>query len=289
MFSSGWRYLLGILCLAMLMSSGHAQEGKKQPELPANEQEAAPANLPVPLPIVVIESEEATLARLSAEEEARDREQRDILAQEGMDAATRRMAKYGFWQTWLIALGTAALLYTLWLTRQANRAAQNAVDVTSKIGYGQLRPYVGLLGIDRKRNQNGSQLQPIWKNFGQTPAVNVQCMLGWDILDFVPDENFGYADRLPIPTKIQLPPGKQVELFGPELLNATEIQLGKTSGKLYLWGWIEYSDSMTPEVRHRTEFCNAFTIDEVRQNWKLIEVGPHNGADSECLKKPHTK
>ena len=104
----------------------------------------------------------------------------------------------------------------------------------------------------------------------------------------MPDVDFVYSDRFETPTRLQLPPGHKIPTFGPTLSNAVEIELGANSGKFYLWGWLEYSDSMAPNVRHRTEFCHAYTIDQMRQNWKIIEVGPHNGADTECLKKPHT-
>lgn len=61
----------------------------------------------------------------------------DLLAQE-------RVAYWTFWISILTAVGLAALLWTLWLTREANRAARDAVDVTRTIGELQLRAHLSV-------------------------------------------------------------------------------------------------------------------------------------------------
>lgn len=171
MFSGGWRYVIGAFCLAALVSSGQAQEDQKQPERPSEKQEASANDLSTALPVVVIESEEAAVARQRAEEEARDREQRDVLAQEGMNAATERMAKYALWQTLLIAVGTGALIYTLFLTRQANKAAHKAVDATIVAGEQQSRAFMYVSGGKVAIYEGGVFAQVTVSNAGYSSAI----------------------------------------------------------------------------------------------------------------------
>ena len=84
----------------------------------------------MPLPIEIVESQAAAEARERHEAEARQRDIADLAAQQGMNAATQamnaatqRMAEYAFWSTFLVAVGTAAVVWSLILMRQANGAA----------------------------------------------------------------------------------------------------------------------------------------------------------------------
>lgn len=209
--------------------------------------------------------------------------------------AQRNMAHWAFWMVWVslagVGVGAVGIIYlamTYNEARSATNAANETVRITRDIGYGQLRPYVGLRGIECVASIGGFQLQPHWKNFGQTPAVNAKCMIGWGELSAPPDENFAYPDRKKVPTRLELPPGHHIPIEGPNIPNSDLDRLTRTKGKFYIWGWVEYSDGMDPKVRHRTEFCQAFTVQGPRENWKILGVGPHNGSDAECLKKPHT-
>lgn len=141
MLSCGWRHFAGVVFLAIIAFSGQAQGNPEQSGQPTKE-EAGPDKLPLPLPVTIVEPDEVTSSRDSAQAEAEERAKRDLLAQEGMDAAAQKMTKYALWQTWLIAIGTAALIYTLWLTRQANGSALKAVEITRTLGLAEQRPYV---------------------------------------------------------------------------------------------------------------------------------------------------
>ncbi|WP_273240455.1 hypothetical protein [Hyphomonas atlantica corrig.] len=103
-------------------------------------------SVPNPLPVTIVESEEQALDRKSILERTELLEQDNLVAQQGVNAATQRMADYALWQTMLVFIGTVALLFTLYLTRQANKAAQNAVRVTERIGRAQLKANIEVTG-----------------------------------------------------------------------------------------------------------------------------------------------
>jgi hypothetical protein len=124
---------------------GQAQEQAQgaRGETPAQQQPATPARSPIP--VEIIGRQEAAEAREHSEAEAEQREIEDLIAQQGMNAATeamnqatQRMAKYAFWSTVFVGVGTVLLILTLSLTRQANKAARGAVSVTREIGKKQL-------------------------------------------------------------------------------------------------------------------------------------------------------
>ena len=149
MLRGSWRLYVAIGAVFGGCLLGQAQEDAEQPQGASNEQEQETDDSPVPLPVVIVESQESAVSRQRAEQEAKHREERDLLAQEGMDLAARRMANLALWQTVLIAIGTGALIWTLVLTRSANRAAQSAAEAaweaastTEEIGLAQSQPYL---------------------------------------------------------------------------------------------------------------------------------------------------
>ncbi|MGD2133379.1 MAG: hypothetical protein PVI23_11340 [Maricaulaceae bacterium] len=168
-----WLRILAVAGLILLAPSGQAQEQTDEPDRPADEQQEGAR--PFAIPVEIIEEPEAAETRERREQEAADREQADLLAQQGMDAATKRMAKYAFWQTMLIGIGTAALLYTLFLTRQANRAAWDAVRVAEEVGKRQTRAYVGGHSAALESAPGGGLYCHFdICNFGQSPAEAVE-------------------------------------------------------------------------------------------------------------------
>lgn len=211
--------------------------------------------------------------------------QADLLAQ-------RWMAWSGVAALIVTTMGVALVAITVWQTRgvleeakKATSAANDTVKITREIAYGQLRPYVGMQGIKCVSDQGGFQLQPVWKNFGQTPATNVRCMLGWAELSDEPGADYQYQCRGSQPTRFQLPPSHQVPVYGPYVPNSQIDHLISTQRKLFIWGWLEYGDTMDRLAQHRTEFCQALAVYGPRDNWKIVSVGPHNGSDGECLIK----
>lgn len=97
----------------------------------------------------------------------------DVLAQQGMDISSRRMANISFWQTVLVGVGTAALIWTLFLTRQATKAAHDAVTVTRDIGQKQVRAYCHISSVTLKFPAEALNLAVVLTNAGQSPANDV--------------------------------------------------------------------------------------------------------------------
>ncbi|PHP28028.1 hypothetical protein [Limimaricola cinnabarinus] len=175
------RWIIAIV-FGLVASLGQAQEQANDPSDTAPEEQNPAQVLPIPLPVDIIDDEAATETRQRSEQEAREREIADLAAQQGMNAATQSieratldMRDYAFYSTVAVWIGTALLLYTLWLTRQANRAAQAAVNVTREIGEAQSRAY---LSATHARAvflppDGGYGLELTIRNTGQSPARGV--------------------------------------------------------------------------------------------------------------------
>ncbi len=145
----GYWYVILALGLNVACGLGQAQEQTDGGESAAPTQEQPPPSLPLPFPVEIVEDYESAEARKRREAEAVQREKDDLVAQQGMNSATQAMndatqktAFYSLLSTLLVAIGTALLIWTLFLTRQANKAARDAVVITQKVGERQVRAYV---------------------------------------------------------------------------------------------------------------------------------------------------
>lgn len=140
------------------------------------------------IPVRIVEDPIAAESRERRESEAAQREKDDLVAQQGMNAATQAMNeatqsmnRAAWWSFGAIAIGTMLLIWTLFLTRQANRAAQAAVDATREIGEAQVRAYVSFEFDDLRCDDAGVGrdgdprvkivLRGRLVNSGQSPAI----------------------------------------------------------------------------------------------------------------------
>lgn len=190
-----WQFVAALGLALALASSGQAQEEAPggQGEPPAQEQPAP--TLPIPLPVDIVEDEADAEARERSEREARQREIDALIAQQGMNDATRamndatqRMAKYALYSTLLVGVGTVLLIGTLWLTRQANRAAQTGVTVTEAAYKMDQRPWLAIgnptVAATRVGPLHlGSNVEALWlhydltvTNTGKTPAQDARLL-----------------------------------------------------------------------------------------------------------------
>ncbi len=132
----GYWYVILALGLNVACGLGQAQEQTDGGESAAPTQEQPPPSLPLPFPVEIVEDYESAEARKRREAEAVQREKDDLVAQQGMNSATQAMndatQKTAFY----------SLIWTLFLTRQANKAARDAVVITQKVGERQVRAYV---------------------------------------------------------------------------------------------------------------------------------------------------
>lgn len=175
MFRKHWIAVVALGLTALLSEVGHAQSdeasGAEQQSAETEPEGNAP---PLSVRVEILESETEAIARRASEQSTEQRELRELAAQEGVNEATARMANYAFWQTILIGIGTALLLYTLHLTRQANGAARQAVMVTQRIGEAQTRAYVGISDLEIRFDEDKDiNIRPTFENFGQSPALNL--------------------------------------------------------------------------------------------------------------------
>jgi hypothetical protein len=184
MLKRAWVFVFAI-GLAFSATLLHAQE-EAQGGSSGTGQEHEPAQiLPIPLPVQIIEDDKSTEARERREAESRQREIDDLEAQQGMNLATQAMneatqsMKKAAWvSTALVGLGTFLLIWTLRLTRQANKAAQEAVEVTRRVGEAQTVAYPSIDALDFELGERlADPYRPIInlriKNAGNTPAFDV--------------------------------------------------------------------------------------------------------------------
>lgn len=165
MFSSHWRHITFALCLALLACFGYSQEQPQGAQEVTELEVSAPEQLSSPPSVVSVQPEASTVLPASGEEEGWQHNERDLLAQERMAKAAEWM-NYASWvSAFLVLVGTGALIWTLFETRQVTR-------VTRDIGEKQVRSY---LSIEKSRfaiTKEGN----VWaflvvKNYGQSPAL----------------------------------------------------------------------------------------------------------------------
>ncbi|MFZ1813799.1 MAG: hypothetical protein WBO55_03020 [Rhizobiaceae bacterium] len=172
-----------IVSFCILSNLGQAQEQTDNPNGQASQQQATPQVFPIPLPIEIIESQSASDTNERRAKESEQREIDDLAAQQGMNSATQAMNEatqdmrdYTFYSTLLVAAGTVLLIYTLLLTRQANKAAQETVAITRRIGEAQTRAYVWAdqpeFIFGKESGDDPLKVRFVWRNSGSSPAKN---------------------------------------------------------------------------------------------------------------------
>ena len=195
----------------------------------------------------------------------------DLKAQEGMAFWAKTM----FWATVaavvITFIGILLIKRTLEETKRAaiategmldeaketTKAAQAAVEVTSKTAERQLRPYihVSIAHIKNIEDPDKREVVFIIKNYGQTPAFHMICKVGvgvkeWPLMtgikDFPEDMPYGVAP---------MPPSRSSEMFVPvpDLSKWEEKELQAGRAAIYCYGEVTYDDGFSP-VRRYTNF-----------------------------------
>ncbi|MBX9847820.1 MAG: hypothetical protein K2X64_00895 [Rhodocyclaceae bacterium] len=270
------RHWVFAIALGLMFSAslGEAQEQapEAQEQTATQQEEAQP--LPIPFPVEIVEDQAATDARQRSEEEARQREIEDLIAQQGMnaatqsiDAATQDMRDYALYSTLLVALGTVMLGITLWLTRQANAAAMKSVEVTERMGRLQTQSYVSFAGTGMHFiHQDGEtvaiQVRPQFKNTGQIPGVIVSAFCH---IQFLPDlhKRLEYRfQRTPLnKTQLNISTGETRRIDSPPIPISAVLQASQEIKDLVVIGRVEYTDLFGGQPRHE-DFCVAVRFHE---------------------------
>ncbi|WP_139274607.1 hypothetical protein [Roseovarius azorensis] len=114
------RWIIAVAFGLTIATSLQAQEQAGSANDRSNAKQEPSHSLPIPLPVQIIEDDEASEARKASESEATQREKDDLVAQQGMNAATQAMneaTQSMKWASWvsagLIAVGTFLLIWTL--------------------------------------------------------------------------------------------------------------------------------------------------------------------------------
>lgn len=263
MFSRAW--IAGVAIGLAISGSAlcvQAQVGEGEGQRETTHQESPAGDAPWTFPVEIIEDETETDARQRREQRAEQREIEDLIAQQGMDNATQRMADISEHQTLLILVGTVLLFATLLLTLQANRAAVRAakaaegtVEVTRDIARRQLRAYVGTELTVLKDLAAGKcpEMRIIIKNFGQTPAYDIASWSEMEIMK--PSEaRFVLTKSKPGGKKV-LNPSSTYSNYArkDEPLTDAEFEIIQSdTARLYWFGELTYRDAF--DELHTTTF-----------------------------------
>ena len=254
--SRSYRFAIIALGLTLFASLGQAEEKAKPEDRETTQQERPSQTLPIPLPVHIVEDHAAADARERREEEARQREIEDVAAQVSMDASTRAMndatqdmREYSFYSTLLVGIGTVLLFVTLFLTWQANRAAQDAVTVTREIGEAQIRAFLFVGGEQITSDYHSviPEIEIMVFNHGQTPGVLKKLHYEWAYEEPIIDPPIYIPDGTMIQSNVV--GGGQSHLFATTNLHPS---------RPYFYGFIEYEDVFRKTRTSR--FCMRMTI-----------------------------
>lgn len=182
--------------LALSGQQARSQYHKTSDQAERAQESTQQAN-PFSVPVRIIEEPEEAQARQRAEQYSRNLNERDLVAQEGMNRATQSIKDATWWMLWssvastlFVAIGTGLLVWTLRLTRHANEAAQAAVSVTRDLGLAEHRPYVDanfggcISHWDRTRDDKIFwKIRLILSNSGNTPTFGLRVRSCWRIVD----------------------------------------------------------------------------------------------------------
>ncbi len=117
----------------------------------------------------------------------KDFARRDLIAQEGMNRGTSGIMILTFMQMILAGAGTVAVLASLEMSRRALRQAQLSAEIQRDIAREQLRAYLGgEEPLVERFNVEGMKINFPIKNFGATPARNVQIWSYSNVVHGVP-------------------------------------------------------------------------------------------------------
>lgn len=278
-------FLLGFAVLLPVL--GQAQEDGQTANQPAEQAEAEIE--PPAFPVRITETEAEREARKRIQNEAAERERADLVAQEGMNTATQRMADDASLQTWFVGFGTLLVFGTLLLMIQANRAAiqaasaaQDSVTLMEEMSKRQLRAYVCVSNV-RIENFKVFEIPTITfevRNHGPTPAMDVEVIWRAERVYGDPHRCKLSFNGMTWGSKFPLGAGHYVRPSNPvENVLSMEFQdsfiVGE--GTYLVFGYIRYKDIFG--VQRRTIFRNFLSAQYLKgSEGRLPSSSKHNHA-----------
>ena len=193
---------LGIVAIAIGLASSmtlQAQENKPEPEIQPDATQEQPAEQPAVEPPPV----EPTIP-LPANEASAEHDESSAKDTQNKPQQIPSIVLGDGWAQWAMALtGLGALLVSIWAvrllkatlkeTRDAVRAADDAVGVTREIGEAQTRAYLSLEEVKALVDErDGINFAVTIRNLGNTPARDVHVVVGvWVNREIEMPEDFG--------------------------------------------------------------------------------------------------
>lgn len=305
MSHSCWRVIAAIALLAVATPSG-ARDNDKAQERPdaaqASPSEATPSAPPADRSADVGEPYAPDCNRPESRDDASFCvESRAALSAEQSVAISDRSFWVTLWSTVAVLL---SLFFTGWAAVAAARAAKSAersVDQNEAHARIQLRPYVFLQhfnfywlheqgGNPETAPLNAWRFQAVWKNTGQTPALNVVSGGAFFVIQG--------AEELPDEFEIFRISGNRSGSIGPGQGFGTNVEIPVKSLEqayrgecsVHVLFFCEYDDGFPGTLRHRTETHNSFipiAPPDKRDAKFLDRIQPRfNGCDAECEHQP---
>jgi hypothetical protein len=192
MFFSRWVFAVAF-SLTFLPAVGEAQEQTNGEQGQAEAKQSPSNGSPFAVPVEIVENEADAKARARREAEIRQHDIDDLIAQQGVNAATQAMRDYAYLQTWFVGLGTLLLVGTLFLTVQAT----NAANAANQIARYEQRPWLTLKATNFSIHQFNDGTPAVRfefdaKNVGNSPAK----IISWGFALFIDDKDAARSEIL---------------------------------------------------------------------------------------------
>lgn len=180
----------------------------------------------------------------------------DLTAQQGMWRATDGMVMVSMFQMLVGVAGTVAVLASLAESRRAVALTRTTLALQHRTAQQELRAYLSVVPKDPGIDATGNgRINVKVKNFGQTPARNVQRWTNRKWLDEVPDAvPMSFPETFKFREWRDIAPSADADIFSELSLKAnTMLQLSQGNKSLIEYGVVVYEDIFG--ARHAETWC----------------------------------
>jgi hypothetical protein len=174
------------------------------------------------------------------------------------------------------------------------QAAKESADIAKETLVSTNRAFVFLTTFEANVLGDKLVVAPKFENSGSTPTQNMRSRIAWKFLPWEPPPEYGYPDfdaSGNVETSPETRPafvGPKATSYGPTIY--IPIDRLKAGGeRIFIWGWMEYNDTLKGTSRYRTEFCNEMAVinlgpgdtnpQAIKAAISFPMYGPHNSAN----------
>lgn len=228
----------------------------------------------------------------------------NICSQSGEIFASQILNKITALGVFISALGTVALILTVYYSRQAtlaaieaSHAAKLAVEHAREASIRELRPYLTQALIQNTLLKSNNEavcrnLKITWKNEGKTPAVDVWGDTNHLVTDKRLAEDFLFPSRFEQGQPVgAVGPGKTFYAETSNISPEDILAVMRQEKILHAWSWVEYSGFQSG-VRYRSEY--HITVEYYGADDPLspdltitVKIQPSfNGVEGNCFRPP---